>query len=303
MSAKLMASPPPFAEMMTTREVADYLRIKERKVYDLVRLGRIPCTRVTGKLLFPKALVDRWMAGSTALVGAEAPVLPPVIAGSRDPLLDWSARESGSGLALMAGGSEDGLRRLVAGEAMVAGMHLLDPETGEFNLPAVRDAAGHLGVVVIEWAQREAGLLLPPGNPQRIAGIADLARKTRVIRRQTGAGARVLFDNLVTAAGLAEKDLALVGQIAMTGQEVGLAILEGKAEAGIGLRAVARQLRLDFLPLATERFDLVLRRRDYFEPPFQKLLAFGATEPFHARAAELGGYDLSGFGRVRYNAP
>lgn len=301
----MMPSPDkPAADMMTTREVADYLRIKERKVYDLVRTGRIPCTRVTGKLLFPKALIDRWMAESTALSGtADSVAPPPVVAGSRDPLLDWAVRESGSGLALMAGGSADGLRRLVAGEAMVAGMHLLDPASGAFNIPAVREAAGHLGVVAIEWAGREEGLLLAPGNPKRIGGIADLPRRARVIRRQTGAGARVLFDHMAAAAGVAERDLIFVSISAMTGQEVGLTILEDKADAGIGLRATARQLRLDFVPLTTERFDLVLRRRDYFEPPFQRLLAFAATEAFRARAAELGGYDVSGLGRVRYNAP
>lgn len=302
-----MADPAkPTADMMTTREVAEYLRIKERKVYDLVRLGRIPCTRVTGKLLFPKELIDRWMAGSTAWAGAgdaPAPLPPPVIAGSRDPLLDWASRESGSGLALMAGGSEDGLRRLVAGKAMVAGMHLLDRATGEYNVPAVRAAADHLGVVVLEWARRETGLLLAAGNPKRIRGITDLPGRARVIRRQKGAGARVLFDQLTAAAGVAERDLVLVDQTAMTGQEVGLAILEDKADAGIGLRAVARQLRLDFVPLATERFDLVMRRRDYFEPPVQKLLAFAGSDAFRKRAAEFGGYDISGLGRVCYNAP
>ena len=95
----------------------------------------------------------------------------------------------------------------------------------------------------------------------------------------------------------------MAGRRKLTGQEVGLAVLEGKADAGIGLRAVARQLRLDFVPLASERFDLVLRRHDYFEPPFQRLLAFAGTEAFRSRAAELGGYDVSGLGRVRYNAP
>ncbi len=294
----------PASDMMTTREVAEYLRIKERKVYDLVRLNRIPCTRVTGKLLFPRGLIDRWMAGSTASVAAEAPAAPPVVAGSRDPLLDWAVRESGSGLALMAGGSEDGLRRLAAGAAMAAGIHLLDPETGSYNAAAIAATVAHLGVVAIEWAWREEGLLLPAGNSQGIRGVADLARSaTKVVRRQPGAGARVLLDHLVAQAGLADRQIAYIGQIAMTGQEVGLAILEGKAAAGIGLRAVARQLRLDFLPLATERFDIVLHRRDYFEPPFQKLLEFARTETFRARAAELGGYDVSGLGRVSYNAP
>lgn len=294
----------PATEMMTTREVADYLRIKERKVYDLVRLNRIPCTRVTGKLLFPKSLIDRWMASSTATVGGEGPALPPVVAGSRDPLLDWAVRESGCGLALMAGGSADGLRRLAAGEALAAGIHLLDPETGEYNRAAVAATVGHLGVVAIEWAWRREGLLLPAGNPRGIRSITDLAaERVKVIRRQPGAGAQVLFDHLVAEAGLRPADIEVVDGVAMTGQEVALAVLEGKAEAGIGLAAMAKQLRLGFLPLARERFDIVLRRRDYFEPPFQKLLAFARGDALHARAAELGGYDVAGLGTVGYNAP
>lgn len=300
-----MADPAkPFRDMMTTREVAEYLRIKERKVYDLVRLKRIPCTRVTGKLLFPRELIHRWMAGSTAGVAAEAPAAPLVIAGSRDPLLDWAARESGSGLALMAGGGSDGLRRLAAGEALAVGIHLLDPGTGTYNRPAVAAAAGHLGVVAIEWAWREAGLLLAPGNPRGIRGVADLAHGgVTLVRRQPGAGTQVLLDHLLRQAGLDAGQIAQSAEIAQTDQEAGLAILEGRCDAGIGAKAVAQQLRLEFLPLATERFDLVLRRRDYFEPAFQRLLVFAGGGAFRARAAELGGYDVSGLGRVTYNAP
>ena len=96
-------------DFLTTKEVAAYLRIKERRVYELVRQRAIPCTRVTGKWLFPKALIDVWLAEG---VDGEAAVRPPpVIAGSQDPLLDWAVKESGCGLALLAGGSLDGLNR------------------------------------------------------------------------------------------------------------------------------------------------------------------------------------------------
>jgi len=297
-------------ELMTTHEVAAYLRLKERKVYDLVRRQAIPFTRVTGKLLFQKALIDRWMAERSA--GPERPTgadrsaapVPPVIAGSRDPLLDWAARQSGSGLALMAGGSRDGLARFVAGDALIAGLHLLDPETGEYNVNAVRDAKADAGAALIEWARREQGLLLAPGNPLRIDGVEALARRRlRIARRQDGAGARVLLDHFLRRAGIDPDKMVYAAETASTGHEVGLAVLGGRADVGLATRAVAHQLQLAFLPLATERFDLLIRRRDYFEPPFQRLLGLARDPSFRAHAQSLTGYDVSGLGTVRYNGP
>ncbi len=293
-------------EMMNTREVADYLRIKERKVYDLIKAGRIPCSRVTGKWLFPKRLIDRWVEEGAAARGEHpsAPPAPPVIAGSHDPFLDWCLGESGSGLAMLAGGSLDGLRRLAAGEAMVAGMHVREAEGAGYNVSLVRERLAGLGVVVIEWAWREQGLVLAPGNPLGIRGIADLAaRRARVMARQDEAGSQLLLLRLLAEAGLALDDLALVEGPARSETELALAVLEGRADAGLAVAAVARRLRLDFLPLARERYDLVMRRRDYFEPPVQRLLTFARSEQAAARAAALGGYDCAGLGSVVYNAP
>jgi len=131
-------------EFMNTKEVADYLRIKQRKVYALLRAKRIPCSRVTGKWLFPKHLIDLWVAENTDYAGLGFETRPPapVVAGSHDPLLDWAVRESGCGLALRASGSLDGLKQLAAGEAVMAGLHVRDTKTGEYNVPILRDAAG-----------------------------------------------------------------------------------------------------------------------------------------------------------------
>lgn len=293
-------------EMMNTREVADYLRIKERKVYDLIKAGRIPCSRVTGKWLFPKRLIDRWVEAAATMrddAARDRPA-PPVIAGSHDPFLDWCLGESGSGLAMLAGGSLDGLRRLAAGEAMVAGMHVREAEGAGYNVSLVKERLAGLGVVVIEWAWREQGLVLAPGNPLAIRGIADLAaRRARVMARQDEAGSQLLLVQLLAEAGLDLGDLDLVAGPARSETELALAVLEGKADAGLAVAAVARRLRLEFLPLARERYDLVMRRRDYFEPPVQRLMAFARTEQAAARAAALGGYDCAGLGAIVYNAP
>ena len=292
-------------ELMNTREVAEYLRIKERKVYDLVRNKRIPCTRVTGKWHFPKRLIDAWLAEGTDIPGAvERRVASPpsVISGSHDPLLEWSVRQSDCDLALLSGGSLDGLRRFADGEAMVCALHVFDPESGGYNVPAVKNLAVS-DAVLIEWAHREQGLVVARGNPVGITGVADVAaRGVRVIQRQDGAGSRILFDHLLSENGINPADLELPVEPARNETDLGLAISEGKADVGLAVRAAAHAFGLDFVPLHRERCDLLVRRRDYFEPMVQKLLAFSRSPGFSARAAEMGGYDVAGTGRVVWNS-
>ncbi len=291
--------------MMTTREVADYLRIKQRKVYDLVRKRQIPCSRVTGKWLFPKELVDLWVIEHVEYQGERRlGQPPPVVAGSHDPLLAWALRHSRSNLAMLAGGSLDGLQRLARGEAALAGVHLIDPESAEYNVEAVRRRLPGLDVVAVEWAWREQGLVLASGNPRGISRIEDLRDKqVKVVRRQDEAGSEVLLRHLLAEAGVDQAALNLVPQHARSESDLALTIFEGKADAGLAIAAAARRYRLDFLPLARERYDLVVRRRDYFEPPMRKLLRFAATPEFAARAAEMGGYDIAGVGRITFNGP
>lgn len=289
-------------EMMTTEEVADYLRLKPRKVYELVRTREIPCARVTGKLLFPRQAIELWVAQRTEFAGGEirrAP--PPVAAGSHDPLLEWALRESGCGLALLTGGSLDGLRRLAEYQAVLAGIHIVDPG-GDDNIAALRQYAELAGVVLIEWARREQGLILARGNPLGIRGLGDLvAVKARVARRQEAAGAHLLLLHLLDHAGIATEQVKLVDPPALTETDLAAAVLDGKADCGLAVRAVARRFGLDFIPLHVERFDLAMRRFDYFEPPVQALIGFARTAAFARRADELGGYDITALGRVRYN--
>jgi putative molybdopterin biosynthesis protein len=286
---------------LSLREAADWLRLSERKLYALVGGRRVPHVRVDGRILFPRDLLASWLRAQAEGEGARPP-LPPVLAGSHDPLLEWAARESGSGLALLNEGSGDGLRRLAAGEASAAGLHLPDPEGEGWNVAAA--AALRLpDLVLIGWTRRRQGLVLPPGNPRGVAGLADLARGgLRVARRQHGAGAQVLLRRLAARAGLDPDALAWTPAVHATEADLAAAVLDGQADAGLAVEAVARRLRLDFLPLVEERFDLAVRRRAYFEPPLQRLLAFARSPALGGRAAALGGYDVGGLGEVRFNA-
>ncbi len=291
------------SEYLTTQEVAAYLRLKERTIYELVRNRQIPCSRVTGKLLFPRHLIDLWVTRQLDFEGAGRSPAPAVVAGSHDPLLEWALRASGSELALLTGGSEDGLARLASDQAVLAGLHILDPESGEYNVPAVRAMRGLADIVLVEWAKREQGLVLAPGNPRGILAPADLGQPgLRLVRRQEGAGAQTLLRHVLAQAKLRLEAMTVIEPPALTESEVATAILDGKADAGIAVRAVAHHFRLEFVPLRWERFDLALRRRSYFEPPAQRLLVFARSEAFARRAAELDGYDISASGTVAYNA-
>jgi putative molybdopterin biosynthesis protein len=296
------------SDLMNTQEVAAYLRIKERKIYDLVRQGGIPCTRVGGKWLFPRDRIDQWLERAGPAMperrAAPAAIAPRVMAGSHDPLLEWCIASSGCGLAMLSGGSLDGLQRLASGQASACGIHILDSETDTYNVPAVeRTLSGH-DVVAVEWAWRQQGLVVAPGNPQDISSLEDLAtRHSRMAIRPPGSGARVLMDHLLAKTGIDLSDLSVTEPPIRSELEVGLAVLDGRADAGLAVRAVARQLRLDFVPLHRERYDLVVRRRDYFEPEMQALLGFARSRDTLAKADDLQGYDLSSFGRVWYNAP
>ncbi len=288
--------------LMTTAEVAQYLRVKERKVYELVAEQRIPCSKAAGKWLFPKAAIDRWLTDHM-IAPENAAQPPPIVAGSHDPLLDWALRESGCGLALLTEGSQRGLDRLSAGHALIAGLHLHDAASDTDNVVAVKRLAWPHDLVLIEWARRDQGLILAPGNPLGLTSVRDLVEKApRVAARQSGSGAQVLLEGLIAGAGVDGGRLRLVEPPCSNESDLALSIAHGQADCGVAIRAVASLFRLDFLPLRQERFDLAMRRRDFFAPSMQRLLAFARTDAFVQRARDLTGYDVSGVGQVTFNA-
>jgi len=295
-------------EFLTTREVAALLRVKERKVYELASAGAIPCRRVTGKLLFPRAELEAWLArdsGAPAMAAVSPPAAagaarPNVLAGSHDPLLEWALREAGSGMAVYFDGSLDGLDRLDRGDAVAAGLHVFEPEDGGWNVNHVCTRFADTPLVLIEWARRQQGLIVAPDQAGKVQTVADLKGR-RVALRQRTAGARLLFEHLLSQAGLTDDDLRPGPAAARTELDAAAAVADGEAEASLGLACMARQFGLPFVPLVEERFDLLVDRHGYFEPAMQGLLAFCHEPAFAAKAAAMGGYDLRGHGRVHWN--
>jgi putative molybdopterin biosynthesis protein len=291
-------------ELMSTKEVAEYLRLKERKIYDLVSRSAIPMSRVSGKLLFPREQIDAWVRDKTS--GQSAPPAmrgATVLAGSHDPLLDWAVRESRCGLATLCYGSLDGLERMVSGEAGIAAIHLPPSQGSARNIKVSQERLGHKDVALLAWAEREQGLVTAASNPLKLQHLSDLKRrKARVILRQPQAGSYLLLLELLGAERIHLGDLTIVKQVAQSESDIAAAILDDKADAGLAVRSVARQFHLGFSPLAYERLDLLVSRQAFFDPPIQRLFEFTRSKTFSDYAHALSGYDISELGKALWNA-
>lgn len=283
-------------EFLTVRELAELLRIKERKVYDLAASGEVPCTRVTGKLLFPEAAVRAWIAGASS--GAGRKPLPAIFLGSHDPLLEWALRQSRCGLATYFDGSLDGLGRFVAREGVASALHVADRQGG-WNVAAVEER-GVEGAVLVSWAVRRRGLVVREEDAAAIRAPGDLAGR-RVVPRQAESGTQLLFERLLGQAGLSAPELSLT-EAARSEADAVSAVAQGAADATFGLESLAALHRLHFVPLVEERFDLLVDRAAWFEAPMQRFLAFCRGPAFREHAATLPGYDVSELFAVRWNA-
>ena len=199
-------------------------------------------------------------------------------------------------------GALDGLRRAATGECIAAGLHI--PERGKdaWNVAAVSKSFGDKPVVLIEWAKRTRGLMFWTELGRSIDSLAA-ARGLRFQSRQPEAGSELVLAQLLEREGLRKSDLHCVAAVERSEMDLAMAIAAGRADVGLGIEASARQFQLEFTALIVERFDLLISRKAYFDPPFQKLIRFCTSEPFERRAKELGGYDIGAFGTVHFNGP
>ncbi len=228
-----------------------------------------------------------------------------VVVGSHDPMLDLlgqflAVRFPGNRLASANVGSLGGLVAQKRGEAHLSGTHLLDPETGDYNLPYIRRTLGDLPVRVITFAQREQGLIIASGNPAHVQSLDDLTR-VRYVNRQRGAGTRVLLDYELSQRGLDPAQVDGYDREEYTHLAVAAAVASGSADCGMGIRSAAIALGLDFIPVGFERYDLVIPESVVDLPMIQHVLALLHDAEFRAAVATQPGYDVSLMGqRVAY---
>ena len=227
-----------------------------------------------------------------------------VVVGSHDLALDVLANHLHKqyprrNLSSSNVGSLGGLIALRRGEAHLAGSHLLDEESGEYNVAYVKRLLGDKEMVIVNLVYREQGLMVAKGNPKRLSNLADLRRQgVSFINRQRGAGTRVLLDFKLKEMGIDPAQIDGYERTAFTHLAVAAAIASGTADAGLGIVAAARALDLDFVPLLKERYDLVIPRIYYDSPFLEPLLTILQQPSFRAEVEKLGGYDTSLMGQI-----
>jgi putative molybdopterin biosynthesis protein len=228
-----------------------------------------------------------------------------VAIGSHDLVLDLasSALRAEDPLVTLASsnvGSLGGLVALRDGLCHIAGSHLLDPASGEYTLPYIDRVFGAAApdVAVVRLVERSQGLMVAAGNPLRIGGLADIRRPgVRYVNRQRGAGTRVLLDHMLAGLGIPATAVDGYAREEPTHLAVAATVTAGRADAGLGIMAAAQAFGLDFVPLATEPYDLVVAPGTVESPRLAPLWALLRSDRFKASVEELGGYSAKEMGR------
>ena len=311
-------SPPkkPTIEVHPTRDIPskvgteEFLRVNIGRVGDrhvatpLARAaGSITTlTRAEGIIRIP-ALSEGISQGQKTvaelLVDEEALSNTVVIIGSHDMTIDIlgdEVRRNSGHVRISSGnvGSLGGLLAIRKGTCHMAGSHLLDTETGQYNLSYIKRYIPNMDVTVFHLVLRDQGLILTKGNPKAIKGVQDLVREdVMFVNRQAGSGTRVLFDYKLNQAGISSDKIQGYDHEEFTHMAVAVDILSGAADCGMGIHAAARALDLDFVPIEQEQYDLVVPTRMLDQPNIQSTLNTMSTETFRERVRALGGYDPS----------
>jgi len=297
-------------EMMDTREVAEYLNINEKLVYKLLKEKKIPGTKVTGKWTFPRRLVDEWVIESAkeniGLKNKPKELKDHiVIMGSNDFTVELLSHELSIkfpeySLSFSNVGSLAGLIALSRGNSHIAGCHLLDPDTGQYNIPYISRYLPGIKATVINLVYRDIGLIVRPGNPLNIVSIKDLSRPAiKIINRQQGSGTRVLFDYELKKMGIEPNQVdGYEKKEVNTHFEVAMAVASGVADVGLGILSAAKMLNLTFIHLTKERYDFVIPRENFSAQPIVSLVEVIRSPEFKQSINQMGGYDTKDTGRV-----
>jgi putative molybdopterin biosynthesis protein len=256
--------------------------------------------------------IPRNIEGISENQSVEAQLLRPlsaientiVVTGSHDNTLDILADQikginGDISISSSHVGSMGGLMAVKKGACHMAGAHLLDPDDGSYNISYIKKYLPDQKVWLVNLVMRDQGLIVPKTNPKNIQSIQDLKdKKLRFINRQPGSGTRILFDYKLKTLGISSEDIIGYENDEYTHMSVAVSVLSGRVDAGLGIQAAAQALNLDFIPIVTEEYDLVIPDRFYNTRKVQILLETIQTKAFQERVISLGGYSTKNTGKI-----
>ncbi|MFH1933774.1 MAG: helix-turn-helix transcriptional regulator [Pseudomonadota bacterium] len=294
---------------LSTKLVAELLDVNEKMIYTLVAEKGLPATKVTGKWLFPRHLVEQWLENQTINYPEPSGPLPPyhgllIIVGSNDILLDRIIslfnRLHKDHVAVFGNvGSMGGLKALGSDLCHVASSHLLQEDEQEYNFDFAREELKGKSPVLVNFCRREQGLLAAKGNPKKISRVSDLGQPgIKIANRPEGTGTRLLLDRELDKAGLEGSQIEGYQQEFRSHLDVAMEVFSGRVDAALAIKPVANLLGLDFIPLRWERYDLLISKEHFFEQGIQLFLGLLHEPQFRDIAQKLDGYDLSLCGKM-----
>lgn len=303
---------------LSTQEVADMLHVSKSTIYDLIKKGEIRSYKVGRKVRFTEDDVKEYISHSRdsqsvmstpasdgtgfSLTGGDKKTDGFIICG-QDLILDVLSnymRLHGVPALRAYIGSYDSLVSLYRNKVNVASAHLLDSDTGTYNIPYVRRLIPGISTVVIRLTCRMQGLYVQKGNPKGITTWTDFRRDDiTMINREYGAGSRVLLDENLKLLGIYGSSVKGYDNETQSHLAVASAVSSGKADVAVGNEKIARQVdNIEFIPLQKERYDLVIRKEDLHTTEIETLLKIIRSDAFKNEFEHIGGYDTSEMGKI-----
>lgn len=303
---------------LTPQEVADILKIAKNTVYELIKRGELNAYRVGKKVRVDAKDVEEYknktksikgnsqeVTLSTAFSSAEMSRQSNFVICGQDILLDILSRHlqlhpHGTQALRSYIGSYNGLYALYHGNAQMTAAHLWDGDSGEYNIPFVRRMLPGIPAIVIHLACRLQGFYVASGNPKGITGWEDLKRKDiTIINREKGSGTRVLLDEHLRKLGIPAKSIKGYERESTSHLAIASTVSRGGADIGIGNEKSALQVKgIDFIPMQTERYELVVKKEECGNLPFQVVLEILRSQEFKMELEGIGGYDLTEIGKI-----
>ncbi|MBD8497344.1 substrate-binding domain-containing protein [Paenibacillus arenosi] len=309
----------------TTEEIAALLKVSKLTVYDLIKKGELPSYRVGKQMRVDAEDLESYKQRAKGIARASQAIKPekslsaasqvlthgarPIIITGQDISLDILARhieQNVSGVRPLRSysGSMDSLIAMYRGESDIVSTHLLDGDSGEYNLPYIRRVLVSSSYVVVNLLSRSAGMFVQQGNPLHLNSWADLNQTgVRIVNREKGSGARVLLDEQLRLHGIQASQLTGYDTEATNHIGVASKVASGEANVGVGIEKAASIVsHVDFIPLIQERYDLVLMKKAENLHWIESVIAILQSETFQNELRSIGGYDLSLTGQVLYES-